>query len=284
MTISFKSMNESLLKISTVRSGGAKLHVFSGGPADAALPPIVFLHAGVCDSRMWQGQLDAFSSTRRVVAYDRRGFGKTLPVDERYSNVDDLWAVMDDLDVDRAVLVGCSQGGRIALDATLAQASRVAGLVLVAAAIGGAPYAPIDDPRAGALMAAYEKAEQSRDVDEENRIAAHVWLDGPFEPEGRVKGSVRELFLAMNRIVLIAPRVGTTDAPLTAYANLSRITTPTLAMWGPLDVPSVIDNLKHAAATIPGARSCAIEAVAHLPNLERADVFNACLAEFAQSL
>ena len=110
MTISFKSMDENLLKISPVRSGGAKLHVFSGRPADAALPPIVYLHAGVCDSRMWRGQLDAFSSTRRVVAFDRRGFGKTLPVDERYSNVDDLWAVMDDRDIDRAVLVGCSQG------------------------------------------------------------------------------------------------------------------------------------------------------------------------------
>lgn len=268
------------LQTSIVRSGTAKLHVVSCGSADSALPPLMFLHAGVCDSRMWLEQFDAFASSRRVAAFDRRGFGRTAAVDERYSDVDDLCAVMTALDIDRAILVGCSQGGRIAIDATLAQPQRVAGLVLVAAAIGGAPDAPITDARANALMIAYENAEQSHDIDEENRLAAHVWLDGPFSVEGRVGGTVRELFLAMNHIALTAKQVGSEDVPQTAYANLSRIATPTLVIRGTLDVPGIIENMKHAAATIPGARACELDGVAHLPSMERAAEFNAALASY----
>ena len=233
---------------------------------------------------MWQGQFDAFASIYRVVAYDRRGVGKTAPVDERYSNVDDLWAVMDALGIDRAVLAGCSQGGRIVLDATLAKPSRVEGLVLVDAAIGGAPYPPVTDARAKTLMAAYQMAEEAGDASEENRIAAHVWLDGPFESERRVGGPVRELFFAMNHIAVTAPKIGTADVPQTAYGNLGKIETPTLMVWGTFDVPSVIDNMKHAAKTIPNARICEIDGVAHLPNLERPGVFNAALADFVAKL
>lgn len=78
--------------------------------------PVVFLHANVCDSRMWQPQMDAVSAGHLGVAYDRRGFGGTQPEREDHSPVADLMAVMDAITDGRpAVLVGCSQGGRIAM-------------------------------------------------------------------------------------------------------------------------------------------------------------------------
>jgi pimeloyl-ACP methyl ester carboxylesterase len=147
-----------------VTSGKASLVAYVAGPTEPDAPTIVFLHAGVCDSRMWASQFDAFGTTHRVVAFDRRGFGATAAVDEHFSSVTDLWAVMDALAIDKAALVGCSQGGRIALDATLAKPARVAGLVLVAAAIGGAPDANYDDPRIDALIAANERAKAAGDL------------------------------------------------------------------------------------------------------------------------
>src|SRR3546814_9234692 len=86
------------------------------GAADALRTPVIFLHAGVADGRMWQAQLDEFAPRHRVVAYDRRGFGKTRGQAETFSHIDDLLAVLDGLDIDQAALVGCSQGGRIAID------------------------------------------------------------------------------------------------------------------------------------------------------------------------
>ena len=261
-------------------SGGASLAIYTSGPKADAAPPLLFLHAAVCDSRSWARQFATFGATRRVIAYDRRGFGATAAVDEPFSSVDDLWAVMDALAVDRAVLVGNSQGGRIALDATLERPGRVAALVLVGAAIGGAPESSTHDPRLDALIATYEAAKKAGDLDEQNRVEAHVWLDGPFVAEGRVGGAPRDLFLAMNRIALDGPESCGADVPVTAYTHLTDVAVPTLVMWGPLDVPSVVANMRHAAATIPHARACELSGVAHLPAVEAPERFDAALASF----
>ena len=188
--------------------------------------------------------------------------------------------MLDALTIPRAILIGCSQGGRIALDATLARPDRVAGLVLVSAAIGGAPESDAHDPRLDALIAAYERAETDGDLDAQNGIEAHVWLDGPFAPEGRVGGAARALFLTMNRIVLGGPKIGSTTVPDTAWGRLAEVAVPTMAMWGPLDVPSVVANMKHVVMTIPHASACELEGVAHLPSLEAPDRFDAALATF----
>lgn len=80
--------------------------------------PVLFLHANVADRRMWRGQWDALTTTHPVISYDRRGFGESRTLwSTPYSNVTDLWDVMDSLGYDRAVLVGCSMGGRIAIGA-----------------------------------------------------------------------------------------------------------------------------------------------------------------------
>src|SRR3546814_14940726 len=57
-----------------ITSGRARLAVEVAGNGD----PVVFLHAAVCDSRMWDAQLDAVGATHKAIAYDRRGFGKTV--------------------------------------------------------------------------------------------------------------------------------------------------------------------------------------------------------------
>ena len=105
--------------------------------------PVVFLHAAVADRRMWHHQLAALASRYHVIAFDRRGFGETPAVDEAYSQTADSFAVLDHL-VERGwpvVLVGCSQGGHIAIDDALASPDRVAGLVLIAPSVSGAPSA-----------------------------------------------------------------------------------------------------------------------------------------------
>ena len=273
-----------VVEATTVSFGTARITAYTSGPEQSGRPPLLFLHAGVCDSRMWAHQFDTFSQERRVVAYDRRGFGATARVDEHFSSVDDLFAVMDAVSIDRAILIGCSQGGRIALDATLTRPSRVAGLALIAAAIGGAPESDEHDHRLDPSIEAYGIAKETGDLDAQNRIEARVWLDGPFSPEGRVSGAARTLFLAMNRIILEGPEDCDADVPAAAWSRLETVATPTLVMWGPLDVPSVIENMRHAAATIPGARSCELDGIAHLPSLEAPDRFDDALSAFLQDL
>src|SRR5262245_18955957 len=119
-----------------VCSGRASLFVESAG----AGMPVVLLHAGVADRRIWHEQIAALAPQFHAIAYDRRGFGRTEHADEAYSHVADLLAVLDAVaPAQPAVLVGCSQGGRISIDLTLAYPNCVRALVLVAPAITGAP-------------------------------------------------------------------------------------------------------------------------------------------------
>ncbi len=265
----------------TVDAGKAKLWV----EADGGGVPVVFLHAGIADRRMWAGQMAALAPRFRVAAYDRRGFGRTTHADETWSFVSDLGAVLDALaPADRAILVGCSQGGRIAIDTALAIGHRVRALVLVAPAITGAPDPASYPARIQALIGEMEAAEAAHDLDRLNEIEAHAWLDGPAEQRGRIGGAARALFLDMNRIALHAESRGTEQPAPAAYDRVGAIAAPTLVIWGDLDFPHVQANCAYLGRTIPGARTLVMNNVAHLPNLEQPDRFNAELAAFCQAV
>src|SRR6218665_1902550 len=103
--------------------------------------PVVFLHAGVCDHRMWHDQMrTAANSGWHAIAYDRRGYGDAESVDEPFSHIDDLEAVLDAFDIHAAIFVGCSMGGGLAVDFALRHPGRVIGLVLIGTSITGAPW------------------------------------------------------------------------------------------------------------------------------------------------
>ena len=114
----------------------------AGGQRPGPGHPIVFLHAGVCDRRMWHAVAPRYARGR-TIAYDRRGYGLTRADPEDHAQVADLLAVLDALtDGEPAILVGASAGGRVALDMALpARRARLV-LVLVAPNIAGAP-APV---------------------------------------------------------------------------------------------------------------------------------------------
>lgn len=267
----------------SVTSGQAELAVAMAG----AGAPVVFLHAGVADRRMWRAEMAALAATGawRAIAYDRRGFGDTLHADEPYSHVGDLAAILDALAPgERAVLVGCSQGGRIALDAALAHPARVRGLVLVAPAVTGAPQATEHPPAIEQWLERMERAEAAADVDAINALEAHAWLDGPLAPEGRVRGPVRELFLAMNDIALRAEPRGTEIEAPPAWPRLDEVEAPALVVVGDLDFPHLVARCSALATRLPHATARVLRGTAHLPNLEQPDAFMHLVRPFLAAL
>jgi pimeloyl-ACP methyl ester carboxylesterase len=248
-----------------IASGQARLAVNVVGDGD----PVVFLHAAVCDSRMWRAQLDAIGASNKAIAYDRRGFGETRAEKEDFSAVADLLDVIDAAGNGApAILVGCSQGGRVALDAALLHPSYVRALVLIAPAASGAPE-PIYPPDIEGLMAKLKNAEQAGDLDRVNAIKAHLWVDGPLQPEGRVTGEARRLFLDMNAIALRSPPIGANLDVAPTFDRLREISFPSLVMWGDLDFPHIQERCRHIATTMPNASGHVLTGMAHLPSLER---------------
>src|SRR5215211_7574193 len=144
--------------------------------------PLVLVHAGIADSRMWGGQLAAFADSYRVVRYDMRGFGRTAMVEGTFSHHEDLRGLLDFLGLDRAHLVGCSMGGGAVLDFALEYPERVGNLVLVGSAIGG--FRPDFGPPKewDALVA----ADEAGDLERISELEVGIWVDGPGRSPGEV--------------------------------------------------------------------------------------------------
>ena len=259
-----------------VERGGAVL-VGEHWPGDG--PVLVLLHAGVCDRRSWAGVVPLLRPAGSVVAYDRRGFGDSTGSDAPFSHLEDLLAVLDAVthggkDGRAPVwLVGSSRGGGLALDAALSAPQRVAGLVLLAPRVSGAP-GPVElDPATQALSDALDAAEAAGDLDAVNELEVRVWLDGPAAPAGRVSGPARDLALVMNAAVL---RRGSSDdtgaSGVDAWPRLGQVRVPTTVATGDLDAPYLVERAEDLLATVPGARRAHLPATAHLPHLERPDL------------
>lgn len=253
-----------------VRCGRATLAGERQGDGE---PVVVALHAGVGDRRSWRALAPLLPGT--VVTYDRRGFGDTAAPPEDHSHVEDLLAVLDAQTSGPVWLLGSSQGGRIAVDLTLAHPERVAGLVLVSPALSGEAEFELT-PQEQRLAEALDAAEEDEDAAAVNRLEAHIWLDGPSAPEGRVGGELRDLFLDMNGRALEAPDPGEAQEPPDATRRIGEIRCPVLLLWGDLDVAGVVARCEWLAGRLPAADTVVVAGTAHLPYLERpADVADA---------
>jgi pimeloyl-ACP methyl ester carboxylesterase len=239
-------------------------------------PNVVLLHAGVADRRVWRDVAPSLHARgANVVAYDRRGFGETPPTAGPFRHVDDLLAVLDATTTEAAWLVGSSQGGRIALDAALEYPDRVAGLVLLAPAVSGAPELENFgfDNATRRLGEEIDAAWESGELETVNDLEARLWLDGPAGPEGRVTGPARELTLQMNAIVLAGEVPdGEGEGTPDAWARLEEIVRPATVAWGTLDLPPVISRCQILAERLGNVRATIeLPGVAHLPMLEQPD-------------
>jgi pimeloyl-ACP methyl ester carboxylesterase len=242
-------------------------------------PAVVFLHAGVTDSRCWGQVVPQLTESLSPVTYDRRGFGQTPVSPTPFSHIDDLFAVLAAVTDRPAWLVGSSMGGGLALDAALMAPELVAGLVLIAPAVGGAPEVELD-PDTSRIDQLLDEAIERGGLDDVNRLETWLWLDGPGQREGRVRDPIRSLALEMNEIILrndVPEDAGAIDS--NAWGRIDDLRVPVTVACGDLDVPFLMTRSRELADRLPFGRFVELSGVAHLPQMERPDeVTNLVLA------
>jgi 3-oxoadipate enol-lactonase len=243
--------------------------------------PVVLIHEGIADSRMWEPQWRPYSERFRVVRFDLRGFGQSPPAVGTFSLSGDVVQLLDALDLGPATLVGVSLGGAVAMETTIARPDLVARLVVVAPGLRG--FEMSDETKAG--WDEEEGALQRGDVDEAVEVNMRMWVDGPSRSPDEVDPDVRSKVAEMQRraidIYREAGEEGDHQALVEDWGDrISEISVPTLVLVGDLDRPEMLEIAERLEAEIPNARRETIAGTAHVPSMERPDEFDRLVLEF----
>jgi 3-oxoadipate enol-lactonase len=214
-------------------------------------PPLVLLHHGVVDSRIWDPMLPLLVNRHRVVRYDQRGFGRSPLPDGPYSLAGDLVSVLDAAGIERAALVGCSRGGAIALTTAVEAPERVTSLVLVGAAVPGAPLRVDWTPE---QIERWEAADRDGDYAAMAELDLEVWAPMGADDE------LRAMFVANAEGSNMEH--DTTDEPVAG--RLEGVSAPTLVVTATRDVDGINALGERLAGEIPRARHAVIDEADHM--------------------
>jgi pimeloyl-ACP methyl ester carboxylesterase len=252
--------------------------------ADAILPyfdegsgePIVLVHAFPLDGRMWAPQREALADAYRVITPDLRGFGRAAALGIARSLEDharDLAALLDELGIPRATMVGLSMGGYVALAFLRLFRSRLARLGLA----DTRATADTDEARQARARNIVIVNEQGTASLVERMLPTLVSENAPAPLVDQVRAIAGSQPATSMAATLEAMRDRPDSTPL-----LPTIAIPSVVISGKLDrltPPGVAEEL---ASTIPGAKLELLRGAAHLSNLEAPAPFNEALVELLE--
>jgi len=257
---------------------GVKVYYESWGSGGV---PIVFLHPWSTNGYIWYFQLFHFARTNTCLTVDHRGHGRSDKPATGYSiqeHASDVAAVMDAAKIDKAVVVGNSIGGMIAMQFCLARPERVLGLVIQSSGTALAEGLPKEvmeamirdrDATFNQLLEGTVSARSKRERPEilslarasfmlESNWPRHVFDSAIKDPNGVFNWNIKH--------------------------RLKDIKRPTLVLAGEEDQATPVAANKFLADNIPGAKLTLLKDVGHFFQLEQPAAFNAALDEFLKTL
>jgi 3-oxoadipate enol-lactonase len=251
------------------------LHVQAAGSGSAVL----LLHAGLCDSRMWDPQWEALTAACHAVRCDLRGYGRSPLPPGPYSHAGDLLGLLEGRGIGRAALVAASFSGRVALEVAVARPALVEALVLVGATLPGHAWSQ----EVRAFAAEEDDALERGDLHAAVEANLRTWVDGRRRDPGVVDPQVRERVRQMQRRAFELQAAGAAgEEPLVADVGrrLGEVAAPSLLVVGEHDLADVHAIADRLASELPDARRVVVPGAAHLPSMERPRQFNDLLLGF----
>jgi len=208
--------------------------------------PLVLIHGGGVDRRMWDDQFQMFAEHYKVIRYDLRGSGNSEAPRKRWSHVQDLRSLLRFLHVDKVYVLGLSRGGQVAADFIFEHPEMVDALVLASSNLDGPP-------------AAYGSPGVREAAREDISLAVDVLMENPYlipHKEYRTaRQRMREKLEDNVMVSLFIYRNFNLKRPeLPATQRISAISVPTLLIAGGRDHPEALANYDRGAALISGAR------------------------------
>ena len=246
--------------------------------------PVVLLHGGLLDRRMWDGQFEFLAQHYRVVRYDARYCGKSetkvLTVD--YAPYQDLYHIFQALNIEKAALLGLSGGARTAIDFAIAYPTSVRKLVAISPGLNGYKFVdPWTGERGKELMQAFGQGDLAKAIE----TFVVMWTDGPARKPDQVNPVVRECVreMAINSALKSkgAPTFKELEPP--AIGRLNEIHVPTMIVQGEKDTSDIHAICKLLHEQIAGSELVRIPDVAHTLVMEKPAGFNLLVEQFLRA-
>jgi pimeloyl-ACP methyl ester carboxylesterase len=239
--------------------------------------PLVLLHGWALDRNAWRPQIEALSRDFILIAVDRRGFGRSTAPPDLARELDDLLAIQATLGIERMLLVGMSQGGRVALHFARDHPDQLLGLVLQGAPLEGFTPEPAGDE--AIPLDEYATLVRAGRLDEMKA----AWGDHRLmRPGGAVSAAdLAALLTSYRGTDLLA---GSPHGLTPIAEDLAGITVPALVVTGEHDTPWRQSAADAIAQGLPNARRAVIPGGQHLCNLTHPAEFNRLLQDFAGDL
>lgn len=246
--------------------------------------PLLFLHAFPLSSRMWDGQLAAFSATHRCLALDFAGFGGSASavtageISRMEDLADQARTLLDHAAAERAVVCGLSMGGYAALAFAAAAPERLAGLILADTRAG----ADNEEGRKGRLGMAERVSKEGTGFLAEAMVPKLLGATTRAERPQVVSWVSQEIAAATPEGVAAAQR-GMAERP-DRFAILAKLTVPTLALAGEEDELTPPDESRRMAAAVAASNLVILPHAGHLSNLETPEAWNGAVARFLREM
>ena len=240
--------------------------------------PVILIHGGQLDRRIWDDQFMVLAREFRVVRYDVRGFGRSPAASAPWSPTGDLAALMDQLGIPKAELVGLSLGGRIAIDFALEHPERVSSLVLAGPGLSGFDWSRDSDAGFAAILAAAQSGDPMR--------AADLWLTDPYMAPAMENPALAPRLRALARentaCWLDNPLLEQAITP-PAAGRLASLKKPVLLVVGDRDVADIQRIVEKLEAEVAGARKHVVRGAGHMVNMEKPEEFTRVVLEFLRA-
>lgn len=224
-------------------------------------PPVLLVHAGVCDARMWKFQVEDLRRDHRVITPDLRGYGETpLAAGEHYSDAGDLLELLDELRIDSAAVVGASYGANVVLQAASKAPERFSRLVLISA-----PVFTVE--RTSDLLAfgaEEDRLLEAGDVAGATDLNVRTWVGPDADDE------TRELVRVMQQHAFEVQLAAGDDVVNDDHeVRPDLIRCPVQLITGAHDLAFFHDSAKYLETQLPDVRHTWLDWAGHLPTLER---------------
>jgi len=235
---------------------------------------IIFIHGGYLDHRMWDDQFEFFSKNYRVLRYCDLGHGKSISGDSTIYAHEALLALMNELKIEKAHLMGLSWGALVATDFVLTHPEKVNKMILVSPGLNGWSY--FVDPVAKENYRLRREALSRGDTTLFVEFFQRNWTDGPNRAKAEVDSLVRQkvqTILTENIKQHLGGQASLLlDPP--AIERLTEIQTPTLLIKGQHDAKDIHEIVNLYQEKLAQADRFDIHNAAHMVNMERPEIFN----------